>query len=147
MTVGIVGISNKTGEEARILKRRGKTDGKENFVDFLVPMSRRAAAKVIKGLEKKPIFIWLSLWITRGRSNNGNLFRGQNALAKCVFATALAEGATLFDRHRNQKPKRVTTKNRSKAVAFAPNMVFVVAKDDNLRFSLKRIDILITFNS
>ena len=48
MIVGIVGISNKTGEEARILKRGGKTNAKENIGNFLVPMSR-AAAKAIKG--------------------------------------------------------------------------------------------------
>jgi hypothetical protein len=60
MTVGIVGISNRTGEEARILKRSFKTNGKEKFVDFLIPMLR-VAAKAIKGPEKKPIFIWLSL--------------------------------------------------------------------------------------
>jgi len=146
MTVGIVGISNKTGEEARILKRGSKTDGKENVGDFLVPMLR-VAAKAIKGLEKKPIFIWLSLWITQGRSNDGNLFRGQNALAKCVFTIALAEEGRLIDHQRNQKPKRVATKNRSKAVAFAPKTVFVVAEDDNLRFCLKWIEILITFDS
>jgi hypothetical protein len=75
MNVWIIGILNKTGEEARILKRGGKTDGKENIGNFLVPMSR-AMAKAIKGLEKKPIFIWLSLWITQGRLNNGNLFQG-----------------------------------------------------------------------
>ncbi len=63
MTVGIVGISNKTGEEARILTRGSKTNAKENIGDFLVPMLR-AAAKAIKGPENKPIFIWLSLWIT-----------------------------------------------------------------------------------
>ncbi len=83
--------------------------------------------------------------ITRERSNNGNLFRGQNTLAKCVFAIALAKGAMLLDHHQNQKPKRVTTKNGSKAVAFAPDTVFVVAKDYNPRFGSKRIEILITF--
>jgi hypothetical protein len=99
MTVGINGISNKTGEEAQILKRRGKTNGKESFVDFLVPMSR-AAAEAIKSLEKKPIFIWLSLGITQGRLNDDNFcFRGKNALAKCAFAIALAKGATLLDRN------------------------------------------------
>jgi hypothetical protein len=61
----------------------------------------RAAAKAIKGPEKKPIFIWLSLWITQGRSNNGNLFWGQTALAKFIFAIALAEGVMLFNRHQN----------------------------------------------
>jgi hypothetical protein len=128
MTV-IVGISNKTLEEAWIFKRRGKTNEKENFVDFLVPMLRDAA-KTIKSLKKKPIFIWLCLGITQGRSNYGNLFQGQNTLTKCVSAIALAKGANLLDRHQNQKPKRVATKNRSKAVAFAPDMVFVVAKDN-----------------
>jgi hypothetical protein len=146
ITVGIVGILNKTGEGARILERRGKTDGKENFVDFLIPMLR-AAAKAIKSLEKKPIFIWLSLGITRGRPINGNLFQGQNALAKCVFTIALAEEGRLIDHQRNQKPKRVATKNRSKADAFAPDTVFVVAKDNNPRFGLKRIEILVTFYS
>jgi hypothetical protein len=70
MIVGIVGILNKTGDEARILERRGKTNGKENFVDFLVSMSR-AVAKAVKGPEKKPIFFWFSLWIIQGRSNDG----------------------------------------------------------------------------
>jgi hypothetical protein len=68
--VGIIGISTKTGEEARILKRRGKTDGKKNFVDFLIPMLK-AVAKAIKSPEKKPIFIRLSLGISRGRSKDG----------------------------------------------------------------------------
>jgi hypothetical protein len=98
MTVRIVGILKKTGEEKWILERGGKTDGKENIGDFLIPMSR-AVAKAIKGPEKKPMFIWLSLWITRGRSKDGYLFRGQKALAKCIFAIALAKGATLFDHH------------------------------------------------
>jgi hypothetical protein len=81
--------------------------------------------------------------------NDGNLFRGQNALAKCVFTIALAEGVTLLDRHQNLKPKRVATKNRSIVVAFAlaPDTVFVVAKDNNPRFCLKRIGILVTFDS
>jgi hypothetical protein len=127
-------------------QERGMTNGKENIVDFLVPMSR-AVAKAIKGLEKKPIFNWLSLGITRGRSNNGNLFWGQNDLAKCMFAIASAEGAMLLNHHRNQKPKRVATKNRGKAVVFAPNTVFVVAKDNNPRFCTKRIEILIMFDS
>jgi hypothetical protein len=65
MTVGIVRISHKTGEEAQILKRRGKTDGKENCIDYLVPMWR-AAAKARKGPEKKPIFIWFSLGSPEG---------------------------------------------------------------------------------
>ena len=73
--------------------------------------------------------------------------RGKFALEKCVFAITLAEGAMLFDHHQNQKLKRIATKNRSKAVAFAPNMVFVVAKNDHLRFCLKWIEILITFDS
>jgi hypothetical protein len=68
-------------------------------------------------------------------------------LAKCVFAIALAEEATLFDHLQNQKPKRVATKNRSKAVAFAQNTISVVAKDDNPRFCLKRIEIFIMFDS
>ncbi len=144
MTVRIIGISNKTGEEARILKRRGKTNGKENFVDFLVPMLR-AAAKAIYSPEKKPIFIWFSLWITQGRWNNGNLFQGQNTLKNVCFATTLANGVMLLDRYQNQNSKRVATKNRSKAVAFAPDTVLVVAKDNNLRFGSKRIEILIAF--
>ena len=53
----------------------------------------------------------------------------------------------LFDCHQNQKPKRVAMKNRSKAVAFAPNRVFVVAKDNNPRFCSKWIEILIVFDS
>ena len=70
---------------------------------------------------------------------------GRMPWKNAFFAIALAEGAMLFDRHQNQKPKRVATKNRSKAVAFAPDTVFVVAKDDNPRFGLKRIEILIPF--
>jgi hypothetical protein len=145
MIVRIVGISNKTCEEARILERRCKTNGNKNFVDFLVPMSR-AVAKAIQSLEKKPIFIPLSLWITGGMLNDGNLFRGQNPLEKCIFAITLAKGAKLLDRHQNQKPKRVAMKNGSEAVAFSPDTVPVVAKDNNPRFGSKRIEILITLH-
>ncbi len=111
MTVGIVGISNKTCEEAWILKRGGKTNGKENIGDFLVPMLR-AATKAIKGPEKKPIFIWLGLWITQGRSNNGNLFRGQNALEKCLFAIALERGRCFLTAI-EPETKESSYKNRS----------------------------------
>jgi hypothetical protein len=144
MTVRVVGISNKTGEEAWILERRGKTNGKENFVNFLLPISR-AAVKAMKSPEKRPIFIWLSLGITRGRLNNGNLLPGQNTLEKCVFAIALVEGTMLLGRQQNQKPKRATTKNGSKGVAFALDTVIMVAKDNNPRFGSKMIEILITF--
>ncbi len=148
MTVRIVGILNKTGEEARILVRKGKTNGKENYVDFLVPMSR-AAVNAIKSLEKKPIFIWLSLGITQGRSNNvtssGGRMPWQNAFLQSTWWRGQCFSTTIETR--NQKPKRAATKNRSKAVAFAPDMIFVVAKDDNPRFFSKRIEILITFYS
>jgi hypothetical protein len=57
-------------------------------------------------------------------TSSGGRMPWQNAFLQI----ALVEGATLFDRHQNRKPKRVATKNRSEAVAFAPNTVFVVVK-------------------
>ncbi len=62
MTIRVVGVSNKAGEETRIFKRRDQTNRKENFIDFFIPVSW-AATKAIQCSEKKPIFIWLSLGI------------------------------------------------------------------------------------
>jgi hypothetical protein len=62
MTVRVVGVLNKAGEETRIFKRRGQTNRKENLIDLFIPVSW-AAAKAIQSSEKEPIFIWLSLGI------------------------------------------------------------------------------------
>ncbi len=95
MTFRVVGISNKACEETRIFERRCQTNRKENFIDLFIPLLW-AAAKAIQRPEKKPIFIRLSLGITRGRSNNCDLFGRKDALAKGIFATTLTKRAALL---------------------------------------------------
>jgi hypothetical protein len=63
MTIKVVGVSNKAGEETRIFERRGQTNRKENFIDLFI-LVLWAAAKAMQCSEKKPILIWLSLRIT-----------------------------------------------------------------------------------
>ncbi len=106
-----------------------------------------ATTKAIKCLPKKPIFLRISVGITRRRTNDPSLFRRKNALAECVFAVALLQRPPLLNREASQKAKGILTKNRSEAVAFTPIVVFMIAEDDNLRFCAKRKEMFILFDS
>ena len=78
--------------------------------------------------------------------NDGDLFRRKDALAKGILAIALTKRATLPNRHQNQEPKSVTAKNGGKTITLAPNKVFMVAQNKNLRLDPKRIEIFIAFD-
>jgi hypothetical protein len=99
MTVRVVGISNKACEETQIFERRCQTNRKENFIDLFMPVLWWAVAKAIQHPEKKPIFIWLSLGIAQGRSNDCDLFGRKDALAKGVFAITLTKRVMLLNGH------------------------------------------------
>ncbi len=103
--------------------------------------------KAIKCLLQKPIFLRISVGIARRQTNDRNLFRQKNALAECVFAVALSQRPPLLNREASQKAKGILTKNRSEAIAFTPNAVFMIAKDDDPRFCAKRNEIFILFDS
>ncbi len=77
--------------------------------------------------------------------HNGDFFGGKHAVTERIFDIALFEGTMSFNRKADQKLKRVQTENWSKKVGFAPNPVFVIAKDNGPRFFLKRKKVLILF--
>jgi hypothetical protein len=106
-----------------------------------------ATTKAIKCLQQKPIFMRISLGIAQRQTNDRNLFRRKNALAECIFAVALSQRPPLLNHKASQKAKGILTKNRSEAIAFTPNAVFMIAKDDDPRFCAKRNEIFILFDS
>jgi hypothetical protein len=61
---------------------------------------------------------------------------GRIFLAKGVFAITLMKRAMLLDGHWSQESKGVAAEDGSEAVAFAPNTVLLVAKNNNPRFCL-----------
>ena len=139
-------ILNETRIEAWIFEGGGESDGDKDSVDFIIPVTG-ATTKAIKRLPQKPIFLRISVGIARRRTNDRSLFRWKNALAECVFAVALSQRPPLLNREASQKAKGILTKNRSEAVTFTPNAVFMIAKDDYPRFCAKRKEIFILFDS
>ncbi len=103
--------------------------------------------KSIKCLPQKPKFMRSSAGIARRRTNDRNLFRRKNALAECIFAVALSQRPPLLNHKASQKAKGILTKNRSEAIAFTPNAVFMIAEDEDPRFCAKRKEIFILFDS
>jgi hypothetical protein len=106
----------------------------------------RALAKAIKSLEKKPIFIFASIWVPGRWSDDSCLLRRKNALAESVFAIPLLKVATVLSRQTNQKAETIKPKNRCKALAFGPVAPFTIVQNDDTRLGPKRHQLLILFN-
>jgi hypothetical protein len=106
----------------------------------------RTPAKAIKSLEKKPIFIFASIWVPGRGSDDSSLLRRKNALAEGVFAISLLKAATVLSRQTNQKPETIEPKNRCKTLVLGPVAFFTIAQHDNARFGSKRHQILVLLN-
>jgi hypothetical protein len=63
VAVRVVGITYEACEETRIFEGGGETNGNENFIDLVIPVTW-AMPKTIQGPKKKPIFIRCSFRIT-----------------------------------------------------------------------------------
>jgi hypothetical protein len=147
-TVGwVLWISDETGVKARVFQRRGKTNGKKNSIDFVVPVPR-TATEAIKCFKEEPVFLVLgiSFRVPRRRTNNSSLLRRENPMTKGILTIALLKRTTFFHCKADQETKRVTMKDRGKAIALAPNSVFVIPQNNNARLSPKREEIFILFH-
>jgi hypothetical protein len=67
-------------------------------------------------------------------------------MTECVFTITLAMGARRCNCHGCEETERILTEERGKFVAFLPNMVFMVPKN-NARLSTKWAEILILLDS
>jgi hypothetical protein len=67
-------------------------------------------------------------------------------VTECILAIALPKRTTFFHSKANKETKRVTTKDRGKAVALTPNPVFVISQHNNTGLSTKREQIFILFD-
>ena len=97
----------------------------------------RAVPKSIEYPFKEPIFIRGSFRIAARGANNSNLVRRKGALTDCAFTITLMRGTMRRDRHAHEKMKRILTEDRGKFVAFLPNTVFMVPKNNNARLGTK----------
>jgi hypothetical protein len=105
-----------------------------------------AAPKDLQSLLEKPILVRSGLQVLARKANNGNLVERENALTKRILTVTLTERATGRDGHTGKELKRILAKDGSKLLAFLPNLVFVIAKDNNSRLYAKGMEILILFN-
>jgi hypothetical protein len=105
-----------------------------------------AKPKAIKSLLEKAILVRSGLWVSARRANDGNLVKRENALTKCILTVTLTQRATGRDSHTGKETKRILAKGRSKLLALLPHLVFVIAKDNDLRLHAKGTETLILFN-
>jgi len=63
-----------------------------------------------------------------------------------ILTITLSKKMTFLHREADKEMKRVATKNRGKAIAFAPNPVFMISQSNDARFCTKRAEILILFD-
>jgi hypothetical protein len=103
----------------------------------------RAAAEAVEGALEEPIFIRSGLLTAAGRANNGNFVQWENALTKGVFTITLTKRGTRRDGHTGQEMERILSKEWGKLLALFPNLVFMIAEDDDARFRLEWVKILI----
>jgi len=145
-TVGwVLWISDETGVKARVFQRRGKTNGKRNSIDFVIPVPR-TVTEAIKCFKEEPVFLGIGFRVPRRRTNDSSLLRRENPMTKGILTIALLKRTMFFYREADQETKRVATKDGGKAIALAPNSVFVIPQNNNARLSLKREEIFILFN-
>jgi len=109
-TVGwVLWISDETGVKARVFQRRGKTNGKKNSIDFVVPVPR-TATEAIKCFKEEPVFLVLgiSFRVPRRRTNDSSFLRRENPMTKGILTITLLKRTTFFHREADQETKRVT---------------------------------------
>ena len=63
-----------------------------------------------------------------------------------IRTITLSKGTTFLHREADKETKRDATKNRGKAIAFAPNPVFMIPQSNDARFRTKGAEILILFD-
>ena len=88
----------------------------------------RTLAEAIKCLQQKPIFLGISVGITRRRANNRCFVERETTMAECVFAIALSQETAFFNSKASKETKGILTKNRCEAIAFTPGALFKIAK-------------------
>ncbi len=98
--------------------------------------------EAIKRLQQKPIFVGISVGVTRRRANNCCFFGRENTMAERVFAITLLQGTTFFNCEASKETKGILTKNRCEAIAFTPDTFFKIAQCHDPRFCTKREEIL-----
>ena len=106
-----------------------------------------ALAEAIKRLQQKPIFLGISVGVTRRKANNRCFFKQENTMAEHIFAIALSQRMVFFNSKASKETKGILMKNRCKALAFTPDTLFKIAQCHDPRFCVKREEIFVLFNS
>ena len=107
----------------------------------------RALVEAIKHLQQKPIFLGISIGVTRKRAINCCLFGRENTMAERVFTIALSQGTVFLNCKASKETKGILMKNRCEAIAFTPETLFKIAKCHNPRFCAKREENFVLLNS
>jgi hypothetical protein len=121
-----------------------ETNRTKDSINFLVSVTG-APMKAIKGLKKKPIFIFASIWIPGRGSDDSGLLRRKNALAEIVFAISLLKTAMVLGQQTNQEAETIKPKNRCKAIAFGPVTSFTINQNNDTRLGPKWHQLLVLF--
>ena len=112
------------------MRAQDKTDGVQNGINLLVPVTR-TAAKPVEGLLQEPVFIFGSIRVTRGRTDYSDLFGRENALTESVLTIALFEAMGTLDGKTDEELEAIKPEDRRKAFTLGPVAVLPVPQDDD----------------
>jgi hypothetical protein len=87
--------------------------------------------KTVEGAEKEPVFVRTGVRITGRRANNWDLILWRKTLTEYVFAIALMQWTSGSHGKTEKEMERITAKEGSIPITLAPDVVFVIAQDNN----------------
>jgi hypothetical protein len=69
------------------------------------------------------------------RTDNSDFILGEKVLIESVCAVTLTKGTTLLNGKADEELEAILAKDGSKSIALAPNLILVIPKNHNARFS------------
>ena len=85
---------------------------------------------------KEPVLVFVGARIVNGWSNDRNFVRRKVAVTEDVFDVTLFERTAMIDSKTDEKTEQIWAQNRCKPFGFGPNLILVVAQDNNARVSV-----------
>ncbi len=92
--------------------------------------------QAIEGPLQEPVLVGFDVGSPLWRADNNDFIVRENALTESICAVTLTKGMTLLNREADKESEAVLAKDGSKLIALAPNLILVIPKNHNARFSI-----------
>ena len=132
-------------EEARIVCVLLEAETDEDLADFVIPVLW-ATAQAIQRTFEQPKLIFLSVGISDRRFDDRDFIRGKDTLKEGVFAVSLFQCGTFLNSHTDKKAESIPTKDRGIFLGLGPDTIFMVAQNNDARFSAMRTQHFVRFD-